>query len=186
MNSDQYRLYGAACLRLAKLASNASDRLLLLHMADAGQQLAERGEFSTGQKHATGPEANLSFRQHGRGFDLDSRFVFDKRRHLDHGHGREMFPHHAAISFADFTQSRHIFGLIGDEPSEPRNVFRRATRLSHDRDDILESLADLGDKVLAFEFSVRVPSYLAGDKNRPSFGNDSICVAYRRLPMSGV
>jgi hypothetical protein len=42
MKSDQYRLYGAECLRLAKLASNDSDRLLLLHMADAWRRLAEK------------------------------------------------------------------------------------------------------------------------------------------------
>jgi len=63
MKSDQYRLYGAECLRLAKLASNDSDRLLLLHMADAWQRLAERSESQPGKKtSATGHEVAVKFK----------------------------------------------------------------------------------------------------------------------------
>jgi hypothetical protein len=63
MKSDQYRLYGAECLRLSKLASNESDRLLLLHMADAWQRLAERSESRPGKKtSATGHEVVVKFR----------------------------------------------------------------------------------------------------------------------------
>jgi hypothetical protein len=49
MKPDQYRLYGAECLRLAKLASNESDRLLLLRMVDAWQRPAKR-ESQTDKK----------------------------------------------------------------------------------------------------------------------------------------
>jgi hypothetical protein len=51
MKPDQYRLYGAECLRLSKLASNESDRLLLLHMADAWRRLAERNESQPGNQN---------------------------------------------------------------------------------------------------------------------------------------
>jgi hypothetical protein len=57
MKPDRYRLYGAECLRLAKLASNVGDRLLLLHMADAWRRLAERSETQPDKKtSATGHE----------------------------------------------------------------------------------------------------------------------------------
>lgn len=51
--------------------------------------------------HETLAAVQLSLRQHCRGLDLDSRFVFDQRGYLDHGHCREMPAHHAAIGFPD-------------------------------------------------------------------------------------
>jgi hypothetical protein len=54
MGSDQDRLYGADCLRLAKLVSNESDRLLLLHMADAWRRLAERSESQPDNQNGWG------------------------------------------------------------------------------------------------------------------------------------
>src|SRR5882672_3598779 len=97
-----------------------------------------------------------------------------------------MCSHHAAIGVPDFSQSGQIFLLVGDEPGQSRNVLRRPAGLSHDRNDVLQSLPGLGDEVLAFEFLVGIPPDLASDKHGPTFGGNSIRITLRTFPMARV
>jgi hypothetical protein len=45
MGPEECRRSGAECLRLAQLVTNRSDKMLLLHLADAWRRLAERAAF---------------------------------------------------------------------------------------------------------------------------------------------
>jgi hypothetical protein len=47
---EQCRLSGAECLMLAQSVTNDTDRVLLLHMADAWRRLAERIESQSAPK----------------------------------------------------------------------------------------------------------------------------------------
>jgi hypothetical protein len=44
VTSEQCRLNGAECLKLAQVAANPAGKMLLLHLADAWRRLAERIE----------------------------------------------------------------------------------------------------------------------------------------------
>jgi hypothetical protein len=44
MKADEFRRLAAECLRLAQLAKERADKLLLLQMAESYRQIAERSE----------------------------------------------------------------------------------------------------------------------------------------------
>jgi hypothetical protein len=50
MNPEECRRNGAECLRLAQSVPHRSDKMLLLHLADAWWRLAERAEFQPAEK----------------------------------------------------------------------------------------------------------------------------------------
>src|SRR5262245_28223388 len=135
---------------------------------------------------APAADGHRSFRHDCRGLDLDLRFIFDECDHLDHGHGRDVFPHHVAIGAPDLSQSGQIFLLVSDEPGQPRNVLWRPAGLPHDCNDVLQRLADLGNEVLAFEFLLCIPPDLTRDKNDPAFSRNTIRITLRTFPMARV
>jgi len=51
---ERYRRYSAKCLSLARLAQNDADRAVLLHMAEAWRQLAERMERESSVRDVRG------------------------------------------------------------------------------------------------------------------------------------
>jgi hypothetical protein len=50
MSSEQYRQHAAICLRLAQLATDERDKIMLLHMADAWRRLAGRIESGSADR----------------------------------------------------------------------------------------------------------------------------------------
>src|SRR5690349_16534057 len=93
----------------------------------------------------------ISHRHDRRRLDLKPRLVFDQRSDLHERHRRKVLAHDTAIGITEFAQMRQIFLLVEDEPGQPRDVRRFATRFRHERHDIGKRLARLADKIFARE-----------------------------------
>src|SRR5262249_27173461 len=65
---------------------------------------------------------------------------------------------------------------------QPRDMRRRAARFPHDRNDVLEGLADLGDEILAFELLLGVPADLTGNEHEASRAGNPVGVTLGTLP----
>ena len=64
MSPEECRRSGAECLRLAQLVTNRSDKMLLLHLADAWRRLAERAEFQAAEQDDLPPRSRLTSGRH--------------------------------------------------------------------------------------------------------------------------
>src|SRR6185437_2680252 len=88
----------------------------------------------------------------------------------------------AAIDLSDILLPSDIRCLIGDEPSQPRQMVRFAACFGEYGNDIFQRPFDLDHKVVADEGRVFRPADLPGDEDMPPLSDHSIGIAFGRLP----
>lgn len=93
-----------------------------------------------------------------------------------------MAPDDTTIGFANILATRKICSLVGNVPSEPREMVRYAARLSQYCRNVRQRLLDLLDQIITYQLCVRVPANLPCDENLTALRDDAIRIALRRLP----
>src|SRR5512147_2864125 len=89
----------------------------------------------------------------------------------------------SAIGLSNFPLTGHVLRLVCHIPGEAHQMSRLAARRRKNIDDIFQSLLDLSDKIVAFEFPLTVPANLTGNENLPALRNDAVGITFRSRPI---
>src|ERR1700733_434460 len=93
---------------------------------------------------------------------------------------------HFAIGGADRFQVRQIVLLVYEIPRHRSDVRGSGAGFGEHRDDVLQALPKLADKIVGLEFAACVPADLAGHEHQSSLGGDAVGIADRFDPTLGL
>ena len=82
-----------------------------------------------------------------------------------------------AIGGADRFQVPDIVLLVDEVPRHRSDVRGFGAGFGEHRDDVLQALPELADKIVGLEFAACVPADLAGHEHQSSLGGDAVGIA---------